>query len=123
MLRSVILAASRSHRVERLVETAPLTRDVVRPLPHAERRVVVDPGDLARHRVDEDVGAVPVALSGDGVEELQVGQSLLDLWVPRTVSLPLISACAASQPPSQPRSHGSQATQQDRSTWPLDWRT
>jgi proline dehydrogenase len=30
MLRSVILAASRSHRVERLVETAPLTRDVVR---------------------------------------------------------------------------------------------
>src|SRR5215207_5071349 len=30
MLRSVILAASRSHRVERLVETAPLSRDVVR---------------------------------------------------------------------------------------------
>jgi len=30
MLRSVILAASRSTRVERLVETAPLTRDVVR---------------------------------------------------------------------------------------------
>jgi proline dehydrogenase len=30
MLRSVILAASRSSRVERLVETAPLTRDVVR---------------------------------------------------------------------------------------------
>jgi proline dehydrogenase len=30
MLRSVILAASRSSRVERLVETAPYTRDVVR---------------------------------------------------------------------------------------------
>ncbi len=30
MLRSVILAASRSHRVERLGETAPRTRDVVR---------------------------------------------------------------------------------------------
>jgi proline dehydrogenase len=30
MLRSVILAASRSHRVERLVDTAPYTRDVVR---------------------------------------------------------------------------------------------
>ncbi|BCJ66153.1 proline dehydrogenase family protein [Polymorphospora rubra] len=30
MLRSVILAASRSSRVERLVETAPFTRDVVR---------------------------------------------------------------------------------------------
>ncbi len=30
MLRSVILAAARSSRVERLVETAPLTRDVVR---------------------------------------------------------------------------------------------
>jgi proline dehydrogenase len=30
MLRSAILAASRSTRVERLVETAPLTRDVVR---------------------------------------------------------------------------------------------
>jgi proline dehydrogenase len=30
MLRSVILAASRSPRVERLVETAPVTRDVVR---------------------------------------------------------------------------------------------
>jgi hypothetical protein len=33
------------------------------------------------------------------------------LWVPRTVSWPLISAFAASQP----RSHGSQAAQQDRS--------
>ena len=30
MLRSVILAAARSPRVERLVERAPLTRDVVR---------------------------------------------------------------------------------------------
>lgn len=30
MLRSAILAASRSSRIERLVETAPLTRDVVR---------------------------------------------------------------------------------------------
>ncbi|MGX7669668.1 proline dehydrogenase family protein [Plantactinospora sp. DSM 117369] len=30
MLRSVILAASRSSRIERLVETAPFTRDVVR---------------------------------------------------------------------------------------------
>ena len=30
MLRSVILAAARSNRVERLVETAPFTRDVVR---------------------------------------------------------------------------------------------
>jgi proline dehydrogenase len=30
MLRSVILAAARSHRVERLVETAPVSRDVVR---------------------------------------------------------------------------------------------
>ncbi|HEX5541849.1 MAG TPA: proline dehydrogenase, partial [Micromonospora sp.] len=30
MLRSVILAASRSSRVERLVETAPFTREVVR---------------------------------------------------------------------------------------------
>src|SRR5262245_35472448 len=30
MLRSVILAAARSHRVERLIETAPVSRDVVR---------------------------------------------------------------------------------------------
>jgi proline dehydrogenase len=30
MLRSVILAAARSPRVERLVETAPVTRDVVK---------------------------------------------------------------------------------------------
>ncbi|HEX6871629.1 MAG TPA: proline dehydrogenase, partial [Micromonosporaceae bacterium] len=30
MLRSVILAAARSPRVERLVETAPVSRDVVR---------------------------------------------------------------------------------------------
>ena len=41
------------------------------------------------------------------------------VWVPRTVSQPLISAFAASQP----RSHGSQAAQQDRAPWPLDWRT
>ena len=38
------------------------------------------------------------------------------LWVPRTVSRPLISAFAASRP----RSHGSQAAQQDRTLWPFD---
>jgi putative transposase len=41
------------------------------------------------------------------------------LWVPRTVSRPLISAFAASQP----RSHGSQAAQQDLPPWPFDSRT
>jgi hypothetical protein len=41
------------------------------------------------------------------------------LWVPRTVSRPLISAFAAGRP----RSHGSQAAQQDRSPWPFDSRT
>ena len=40
-------------------------------------------------------------------------------WVPRTVSCPLISAFAASRP----RSHGSQAAQQDRAPWPFDSRT
>jgi putative transposase len=41
------------------------------------------------------------------------------LWVPRTASLPLISAFAASWP----RSYGSQAAQQDCSLWPFDSRT
>ena len=41
------------------------------------------------------------------------------LWVPRTMSRPLISAFAASQP----RSHGSQAAQQDLPPWPFDSRT
>ena len=41
------------------------------------------------------------------------------LWVPRTVSRPLISAFAASRP----RSHGSQAAQQDLPPWPFDSRT
>jgi hypothetical protein len=41
------------------------------------------------------------------------------LWVPRTVSRPLISTFAAGRP----RSHGSQAAQQDRSPWPFDSRT
>ena len=40
-------------------------------------------------------------------------------WVPRTVSRPLIRAFAASRP----RSHRSQAAQQDRSPWPFDSRT
>jgi DNA-binding transcriptional LysR family regulator len=43
----------------------------------------------------------------------------LGLWVPRTMSRPLISAFAASQP----RSHGSQAAQQDLPPWPFDSRT
>ena len=46
-------------------------------------------------------------------------RAFLSVWVPRTVSRPLISAFAASQP----RSHGSQAAQQDRSPWPFDLRT
>jgi DNA invertase Pin-like site-specific DNA recombinase len=41
------------------------------------------------------------------------------LWVPRTVSRPLISAFATSRPPR----HGSQAAQQDGSPWPFDSRT
>jgi hypothetical protein len=45
--------------------------------------------------------------------------AVLRLWVPRTVSRPLISAFAASQP----RSHGSQAAQQDLPPWPFDSRT
>ena len=40
------------------------------------------------------------------------------VWVPRTVSRPLIGAFAASQP----RSHGSQAAQQDLPPWPVDSR-
>ena len=41
------------------------------------------------------------------------------LWVPRTASRPLIRAFAVSRP----RSHGSQAAQQDCSLWPFDSRT
>jgi hypothetical protein len=44
------------------------------------------------------------------------------LWVPRTVSRPLISAFAASRP----RSNSSQAAQHDRSPWHFDsltWRS
>ena len=47
------------------------------------------------------------------------GRPRRSLWVPRTVSRPLISAFAASQP----RSHGSQAAQQDLPPWPFDSRT
>ncbi|MEJ3743275.1 proline dehydrogenase family protein [Actinomycetes bacterium KLBMP 9797] len=53
MLRSVILAASRSSQIERLVETAPLTRDVVR------RFVAGSAVDDALH--------VTGALAGDGL--------------------------------------------------------
>ena len=41
------------------------------------------------------------------------------VWVPRTVSRPLISAFAASRP----RSHSSRAAQHDRSPWLSDSRT
>jgi tRNA (Thr-GGU) A37 N-methylase len=42
-----------------------------------------------------------------------------NVWVPRTMSRPLISAVATSRP----RRHSSQAAQQDRSPWPFDSRT
>lgn len=53
MLRSVILAAARSPRVARLVETAPISRDVV-------RRFVAGPArgdalDVTRHLVDKNL--------------------------------------------------------------------
>jgi hypothetical protein len=48
-----------------------------------------------------------------------IDPQVIRVWVPRTVSRPLISAFAASQP----RSHGSEAAQQDRSPWPFDSRT
>jgi hypothetical protein len=41
------------------------------------------------------------------------------MWVPRTVSRPLISAFAVSQP----RIHSSQAAQHARSPWPFDSHT
>jgi hypothetical protein len=41
------------------------------------------------------------------------------IWVPRTVSRALSSAFVASRP----RSHGSQAAQQDLPPWPFDSRT
>jgi hypothetical protein len=43
----------------------------------------------------------------------------ITLWVPRTMSRPLIRAFAVRRP----RSHGLQAVQQDRAPWPFDSRT
>ena len=47
------------------------------------------------------------------------GQLVQALWVPRTVSRPLISAFAASRP----RSHSSHATRHARSPWLFDSHT
>ncbi len=70
MLRSVILAASRSSRVERLVETAPISRDVVR------RFVAGTRGEDAL-RVSRELSADRLAVSLDylGEDTLTVEQA------------------------------------------------
>src|ERR1700755_3376676 len=70
MLRSVILAASRSSRVERLVETAPLTRDVV------HRFIAGTTADDALHATrDLGAGGLRVTLDALGEDTLPPEQA------------------------------------------------
>lgn len=62
MLRSVILAAARSPRVERLVETAPVTRDVV-------RRFVAGTGTDDALRVSGELAGAGLAITLDHLGE------------------------------------------------------
>jgi proline dehydrogenase len=62
MLRSVILAAARSPRVERLVETAPVTRDVV-------RRFVAGTGTADALRATDELVADGLAVTLDHLGE------------------------------------------------------
>jgi proline dehydrogenase len=62
MLRSVILAAARSPRVERLVETAPVTRDVV-------RRFVAGTGTADALRATEELVGDGLAVTLDHLGE------------------------------------------------------
>jgi proline dehydrogenase len=62
MLRSVILAAARSPRIERLVETAPISRDVV-------RRFVAGTGTDDVLRVTRELVADDLAVSIDNLGE------------------------------------------------------
>jgi proline dehydrogenase len=62
MLRSVILAASRSSRLERLVETAPVSRDVI-------RRFVAGPVTADALRVTRQLAADGLAISLDHLGE------------------------------------------------------
>jgi proline dehydrogenase len=62
MLRSVILAASRSSRVERLVETAPVSRDVV-------RRFVAGTGTEDALRASRELAGAGLAVSLDYLGE------------------------------------------------------
>jgi proline dehydrogenase len=62
MLRSVILAAARSSRVERLVETAPISRDVV-------RRFVAGTGEGDALRVSRQLAVEGLAVSLDYLGE------------------------------------------------------
>ncbi|WDZ85494.1 proline dehydrogenase family protein [Micromonospora cathayae] len=70
MLRSVILAAARSSRVERLVETAPYTRDVV-------RRFVAGTGtdDALRATRELVAGGLTVTLDHLGEDTVTPGQA------------------------------------------------
>jgi proline dehydrogenase len=70
MLRSVILAASRSSRVERLVETAPISRDVV-------RRFVAGTGgdDALRASRELSLDGLAVSLDYLGEDTLTVDQA------------------------------------------------
>jgi hypothetical protein len=63
------------------------------------------------------LGWIVLHTRSDTTKDIEI--LVLRLWVPRTVSRPLISAFATSQPLSD----GSQASQQDRSPWPFDSRT
>ncbi len=62
MLRSVILAAARSPRVERLIETAPVTRDVV-------RRFVAGTGTVDALRATGELATAGLAVSLDYLGE------------------------------------------------------
>jgi proline dehydrogenase len=70
MFRSVILAAARSSRLERLVETAPVSRDVI-------RRFVAGPSTADALRVTRELAADGLSISLDhlGEDTLTPGQA------------------------------------------------
>jgi acyl-CoA reductase-like NAD-dependent aldehyde dehydrogenase len=71
------------------------------------------PGLLVLHKI------APALAAGNSVILKPARNTPLTVWVPRTMSRPLISAFALRRP----RSHGLQAVQQDRAPWPSDSRT
>jgi proline dehydrogenase len=97
MLRSAILAAARSTRIERLVETAPLTRDVV-------RRFVAGTGSADALRATRELVAEGLSVSLDylGEDTLTAEQAVAtrDEYVRMLVALHSASLVAVGRVPA-----------------------